>query len=164
MSTRHTYVGTTLGDLLLVAEGAALTGLYFPHHWYPPAADRIGDRVDDDPLFAAAATELDEYLAGRRRAFDLPIAPAGDGFQERVWTRLSAIPYGETTTYGALAAELGNPALAQRVGQAVGRNPVSIVVPCHRVVGRDGGLTGYAGGLERKRFLLDLEDPGDRLL
>ncbi len=94
--------------------------------------------ASDEPVFTQAATELDDYLAGERRSFTVPVATAGDAFQEQVWARLREIPYGETTTYGTLAVELGNPALAQRVGQAVGHNPLSIIVPCHRVVGADG--------------------------
>jgi len=163
MPTRHTRADTELGELTLVAVDDALTGLYFPHHWYPPADDAIGPyvRVGDDPLFTRAAAELAEYLAGRRTSFDVPISASGDPFQERVWALLEEIPYGTTTTYGALAEQLGNRSLAQRVGQAVGRNPVSIVVPCHRVVGGDGALTGYAGGLGRKRVLLNLEEPAE---
>jgi methylated-DNA-[protein]-cysteine S-methyltransferase len=165
MSARHTFATTSLGDLLLVAEsgeaGDALIGVYFPGHTYPPAPDAIGDRVDEggDRLLAQAARELREYLAGDRREFDVPIATHGDELSERVWQRLRLIPYGETTTYGTIATELGSPGLAQRVGQAVGHNPLSIVIPCHRVLGANGSLTGFAGGLERKRRLLELEEP-----
>lgn len=163
MTARHTRIDTQLGELTLVAEERALSGVYFPHHWYLPPADSIGDFVpaSQDAVFTWAATELDGYLAGHRRTFTVPTHTAGDDFQERVWALLRQIPYGATTTYGALATELGNPALAQRVGQAVGHNPVSIVIPCHRVVGADGRLTGYAGGLARKAFLLDLEVPAE---
>jgi methylated-DNA-[protein]-cysteine S-methyltransferase len=157
MTTRHTRIETILGELTLVADGDTLTGLYFPHHWYRPAI--VGAFVSGDPFFAGVASQLDDYLAGRRTSFDLPVALAGDEFQRRVWDLLTEIPYGSTTTYGALAARLGDPTLARLVGQAVGRNPVSIVVPCHRVVGKDGRLTGYAGGLRRKQQLLDLEEP-----
>jgi methylated-DNA-[protein]-cysteine S-methyltransferase len=163
MNARHTRVETGLGTLTLTAAGDALTGVYYPHHWYPPTDEQLGEPADDDPLFAAAARQLAEYLTGRRTRFDLRTAAAGDAFQERVWAMIGEIPYGETTTYGEIAARLGDPALAQRVGQAVGRNPLSVVVPCHRVVGKDGGLTGYAGGLSRKKLLLDLESAGERL-
>ena len=159
MSLRHTTIESALGELTLLAEGDKLTGVYFPHHWHPPTA--VGPFVADDPVFTRAAAELAEYLDGRRTTFDLPTATAGDEFQERVWAMLAELPYGGTTTYGALAARLGDPALAQRVGQAVGHNPLSIVVPCHRVVGANGRLTGYAGGLRRKQFLLDLEEPAE---
>ena len=159
MSLRHTTIDTALGELTLLAEGDKLTGVYFPHHWHPPV--EVGPFVADDPVFARAAVELAEYLDGRRTSFDLPTATTGDDFQERVWAMLAEIPYGGTTSYGALAARLGDPALAQRVGHAVGHNPLSIVVPCHRVVGANGRLTGYAGGLRRKQFLLDLEEPAE---
>jgi methylated-DNA-[protein]-cysteine S-methyltransferase len=157
MTTRHTRIETTLGELTLVADGDQLTGLYFPHHWYRPSA--LGSLSGKDVFLAGVAEQLDDYLAGQRTSFDIPVALAGDDFQRRVWDMLTEIPYGSTTTYGALATRLGDPTLAQRVGQAVGRNPVSIVVPCHRVVGKDGKLTGYAGGLRRKQHLLDLEEP-----
>ncbi|MEV0457350.1 methylated-DNA--[protein]-cysteine S-methyltransferase [Catellatospora methionotrophica] len=163
MTARHSRIETGLGTLTIVADEDALTGLYFPGHWYPPKPEAIGPYVDaaGDPLFTRAAAELADYLAGRRTSFDVPVALHGDDFQQRVWALLREIPHGETTTYGALAARLGNPALAQRVGQAVGRNPVSVIVPCHRVVGSDGSLTGFAGGLERKHFLLELEEPAE---
>lgn len=157
---RRAYADSRLGRLLLVARDDALIGCYFPAHRYPPAAESTGDLVElsEDPVLALAAAQLDEYLAGTRRAFSVPIAPRGDAFNEQVWGLLVQIRYGETTSYGALATQLGNPHLAQRVGQAVGRNPISMIVPCHRVLGADGSLTGFAGGLERKRALLDLED------
>jgi methylated-DNA-[protein]-cysteine S-methyltransferase len=163
MTARHARIDTQLGELTLVAEDRALSGVYFPQHWYLPPADSIGDFVpaNQDAVFSWAATELESYLAGDLGDFTVPIHTAGDEFQERVWAMLQQIPYGATTTYGALATELGNPALAQRVGQAVGHNPISIVIPCHRVVGSDGRLTGYAGGLARKAFLLDLEVPAE---
>ncbi|MFG2040649.1 methylated-DNA--[protein]-cysteine S-methyltransferase [Dactylosporangium sp. NPDC048998] len=158
---RHAFVGTTLGELLFVADGAALAGLYFPKHWYPPKESEIGERVEAnaDPVIAEAARQVREYLAGSRRGFDVPVSTHGDEFSERVWALLRQIPYGQTTTYGALAERLGGKQLAQRVGQSVGHNPVSIVIPCHRVVGADGSLTGFAGGLTRKRALLEVEEP-----
>jgi methylated-DNA-[protein]-cysteine S-methyltransferase len=163
MSIRHAVVGTTLGDLTLVASGHALAGVYFPHHWTRPDRSGLGDEIpaEGDPVLTQAATELREYLAGTRRTFDVPLALDGDDFQQRVWALLTEIPYGATTTYGELAARLGDKTLAQRVGQAVGHNPVSVVVPCHRVVGKGGKLTGYAGGLRRKQLLLDLEEPSE---
>lgn len=163
MAAQHARIATGLGELTLVSDGQALTGLYFPHHWYPPKPDQIGPLVDaaTDPLFAALATQLDDFLAGERTDFDVPVRTRGDEFQEQVWALLAQIPYGSTSTYGMLAEQLGNRALAQRVGQAVGHNPVSVIVPCHRVVGSTGKLTGYAGGLDRKRQLLELEQPAD---
>lgn len=150
-----------MGELQLVANGAQLTGLYFPGHWHMPKPEAVGTEVDvhSDEVLTQAKTELVSYLEGSRTTFDVPLNASGDEFSERVWTLLQAIPYGATTTYGALAEELGNRKLAQRVGQAVGRNPLSVFIPCHRVVGADGSLTGYAGGIERKQWLLELEEP-----
>ncbi|GAA1990152.1 methylated-DNA--[protein]-cysteine S-methyltransferase [Amycolatopsis minnesotensis] len=156
---RHTVVDSPLGELTLVADDDGLTGLYFEEHLRRPV--ELGPRVDEG--FEAAAGQLREYFAGTRTGFDLDLAPRGSEFQREVWKLLTKIPHGRTTTYGELARELGDPGLAQAVGAANGRNPVSIVVPCHRVVGSDGALTGYAGGLSRKRFLLDLEQPDGRL-
>lgn len=160
---RHARVATTLGEVTLVAEDDALVGLYFPGHWHLPPAAAFGTpgEAESDGVFEQATSELAEFLAGERRSFDIPERTRGDEFSERVWAMLREIPYGQTTTYGALAQQLGNRGLAQRVGQAVGRNPISIVIPCHRVVGTDGSLTGYAGGLERKRHLLELEEPAE---
>lgn len=155
--TVHAVVDTPIGGLTLVGDGQALSGLYFPDHVRHPGAQTFGPR--DDEAFAQARSQLSEYFAGERTAFDLPLAPRGNDFQRRVWQLLTTIPYGQTRSYGQLAAGLGDPALARAVGAANGRNPISIVVPCHRVVGHDGSLTGYAGGLDRKAFLLDLERP-----
>jgi methylated-DNA-[protein]-cysteine S-methyltransferase len=115
--------------------------------------------IESDPVLAETARQLRDYLAGARTGFDLPTAADGDDFQHRVWAMLREIPFGATTTYGELAQRLGDKNLARMVGRAVGYNPLSIVVPCHRVVGKNGSLTGYAGGLERKQFLLALEAP-----
>jgi methylated-DNA-[protein]-cysteine S-methyltransferase len=160
MSTRHAVVHThELGELTLVAAGDALAGIYFLGHWTLPDPASFGPRVpvESDAVLAEAALQLHQYLSGERTAFELATAVNGNAFEERVWALLRALPFGATTTYGDLAAELGDRTLARKVGQAVGRNPLSIVVGCHRVVGKDGSLTGYAGGLERKRFLLELE-------
>ncbi len=161
MNTRHAIVDTVLGDLTVVATDDAIVGVYFPHHWTKPSEETFGPPVEvhDDTLLDAARTQLTAYLSGERTSFDLPTAAAGDEFQHRVWAMLAEIPFGATTTYGELAERLGDKALAWSVGQAVGQNPLSIMVPCHRVVGKDGRLTGYAGGIPRKRFLLDLEEP-----
>jgi len=163
MTTRHAVIDSLLGALTLVADHDALIGLYFRHHWYRPAADVFGPRVDpdSDDLLANARTQLTEYLAGDRADFDLPIRLHGNEAQHRVWHLLTTIPYGDTVTYGELAAALADGTTAQEVGQAVGRNPLSIVVPCHRVVGKNGQLTGYAGGLKRKQVLLELEEPAE---
>ncbi|MCV7413073.1 cysteine methyltransferase [Mycobacterium florentinum] len=161
MTARHTVIDSRLGELTLVADQGALTGVYFRHHWHPPTAETLGEYVEPaaDELFSRTGEQLREYLAGERTQFDLAIALVGDPVRRRIWDRLVDIGYGQTKTYGSLAAELADGTTAYEVGQAVGRNPLSIVVPCHRVVGKDGALTGYAGGLERKRFLLDLEEP-----
>ena len=161
ITVRHALVPTTLGDLLVVAEGPSIAGIYFPGHWHPPADDAVGQPVDPatDAVIAECSRQLTAYLMGEHTTFDLPLATHGDAFSETIWDRLLQIPYGQTTTYGALALEMGNRNLAQRVGQAVGHNPISIVIPCHRVLGADGSLTGYAGGLDRKRTLLTLESP-----
>lgn len=163
MNTRHAVIDSPLGELTLVADGDALIGLYFRHHWYRPPTDTFGPLVDAESvgLLADAQAQLNDFLTGDRTDFDLPIALRGDDLQRRVWHRLTTIPYGETVTYGDLAGELADGSTAQEVGAAVGRNPMSIIVPCHRVVGKNGKLTGYAGGLERKQFLLDLEEPAE---
>lgn len=153
----YTVVESPVGALTLVGDGDALSALYFPDHVRRPVQDTFGPR--DDGAFAEARRQLAEYFAGERTSFDLRLAPRGNDFQRKVWRLLTAIPYGRTRTYGQLAAELGDPGLARAVGAANGRNPISIVVPCHRVVGHDGALTGYAGGLARKAYLLELEQP-----
>lgn len=160
MTKRHTTLDSPLGPLTLVADGSWLTGIFFPNHWHMPPKEYFGDPVPpEDELFVLTAVQLGEYFRGIRTHFDLPYRADGNDFQKRVWARLEQVPFGTTVTYGDLAAELGEPAMAQAVGSAVGRNPLSIVIPCHRVVGKDGSLTGYAGGLDNKRKLLDLEEP-----
>ena len=151
----HTAIRSSLGDLTVAARGGSVTGLYFPHHWHRPDPAAFGRYRDAG--FEDVARQLGEYLTGERREFDVPVMAAGGAFQERVWRLLRQIPYGTTVSYGDLARELGGGVTAREVGTAVGRNPVSIIIPCHRVVGADGGLTGYVGGLRRKRILLDLE-------
>ena len=155
MTVNHTTVDSPIGELTLVARGGRLTGVYFPHHWYKPDPAAFGPRTETG--FEAAASQLAEYFAGQRTRFELPLALAGTGFQRRVWAALQDIPYGETISYRELARRTGNAAASRAVGLANGKNPVSIIVPCHRVVGTDGSLTGYGGGLDRKRFLLALE-------
>ncbi|WP_328989016.1 methylated-DNA--[protein]-cysteine S-methyltransferase [Kribbella sp. NBC_01245] len=162
MNNQHAIVSTRIGDLTLVASHDALVGVYFPHHWVKPTPETLGERVEaTGPLLSEAVRELDEYLTGERTTFDLPTVLRGDEFQRRVWSILEQIPYGGTASYGEIAEQLGDRALAQRVGKAVGQNPLSIIVPCHRVIGRNGSLTGYAGGLKRKQFLLELEEPSE---
>jgi methylated-DNA-[protein]-cysteine S-methyltransferase len=157
-STRsHTVIGSPVGDLTVVADDGALVGLYFEQHLRRPPAATFGERTDVG--FDAVRTQLAEYFAGTRTTFDLELRPVGDPFRQRVWALLREIPYGETRSYGDLARALGDRNLAQAVGHANALNPLSVIVPCHRVVAADGSLTGFAGGLERKRFLLDLEAP-----
>lgn len=153
--TLFTTLDSPVGELLLLGDGDALTGLFFAEHARGPARGAHGERRPE--AFATVAEQLEAYFAGRLTAFDLPLAPAGTPFQRDVWRALRAVPYGETTTYGELARRAGRPGAARAVGTANARNPISIVTPCHRVVGASGALTGYAGGLERKRALLALE-------
>ncbi len=161
MSTRHVVVDTTLGPITITATGEAITGLYFAEHIRRPRGETLGRRVplSWDPLLTEAAVQLVEYVEGDRRTFELPLQATGSSFQRAVWTIVSEIPFGETRTYGDIAGELGDRGRAQEVGQAVGMNPLCILVPCHRVLGASGSLTGYAGGLTRKRALLELEAP-----
>jgi methylated-DNA-[protein]-cysteine S-methyltransferase len=154
-STTYTKVESPVGPLTLVAEGDALVGLYFanaPLAAAPPAA-----WVHDERRLGAAAAQLAEYFAGERTAFDLPLAPHGTPFQRAVWDALLEIPFGETASYGELARAIGKPAASRAVGAANGRNPLAIVIPCHRVIGADGSMTGYGGEIARKRALLELE-------
>lgn len=157
---RHAVVGSPVGELTLVGRAGALTGVYFVEHLRRPGGELLGDR--DDTAFARARRQLADYFDGDRRVFDIELAPGGNPFQQLVWAQLAAIPYGETRSYGQLADALGDRGLARAVGAANGQNPLSIIVPCHRVVGSDGTLTGYAGGVRRKAFLLELETPVDR--
>jgi methylated-DNA-[protein]-cysteine S-methyltransferase len=158
-----TVMDSPVGELRVIERAGALSAIEFTP-WRPPADGRpLGERADDHPVLAATVAQLTEYFAGERTAFDLPVAPRGTEFQERVWAQLVKIPFGETASYGEVAARLGLTAAASRaVGTANGRNPIPIVVPCHRVIGADGSLTGYAGGMQRKQVLLDLES-ADRL-
>jgi methylated-DNA-[protein]-cysteine S-methyltransferase len=148
--TAATIVPSPIGDLTVTADADGITGLYMEGDAHALATAP----ATDSPLLAEARAQLDAYFAGRLTVFDLPLSLGGTPFQQRVWTRLQTIPFGCTTSYGALAAALGQPTAMRAVGLANGRNPVSIVVPCHRVIGADGSLTGYGGGIERKRWLL----------
>ena len=151
----HTVLATRLGMLTAVREDGALTGLYFPRHWPRPDRTAFGPRADGG--FEDIARQLGEYLAGERRVFEFPVKINGTGFDRRVWDLIAGVPYGETTTYCDLARALGAGTDPRDVGAAVGRNPLCIVIPCHRVVGSTGKLTGYAGGLACKRTLLEIE-------
>jgi len=160
LSHEHTHVviPSPIGPLTLVAEAGRLTGLYQDTQQHRPDEATFGPAGDPaEAPFAAAAQQLAAYFTGELRQFDLPLAPSGTDFQRRVWTALLTIPYGQTRTYGQLAAQIGQPTAIRAVGLANGRNPISLVIPCHRVIGSDGSLTGYGGGIERKRTLLRLE-------
>ncbi len=151
----HFLMESPLGTLTLVNTNGVLSGLYMPDHLRGPKADSLGSRVMSG--FDVVRSELSEYFERKRIYFDVPIALYGTTFQQSVWKLLQTIPYGETRSYEELADLLGNRLAIRAVGLANGRNPISIIVPCHRVVGSNGSLTGYAGGLERKRRLLELE-------
>jgi methylated-DNA-[protein]-cysteine S-methyltransferase len=147
-------ITSPLGDLLLVGEGETLHGIYFEGHRPIP---QIEGAVPSPDAFGEAVRQLGEWFAGTRTTFDLDIELQGSDFQRRVWAALREIPFGETVSYGHIAEAAGMPGAARAAGSAIGRNPVSIIVPCHRVVGANGSLTGYAGGMDRKRALLDHE-------
>ena len=153
MPTRYTWLDTPLGPTLLTADGDALTRVSMGA---PPEEVRPEwERASSGPgVLAEACGQLADYFAGTRLTFDLPLAPVGTDFQRRVWDALCAVPYGGTSSYGRIARALGDVQAVRAVGAANGRNPIAIIVPCHRVVGADGSLTGYAGGLDRKRWLL----------
>jgi methylated-DNA-[protein]-cysteine S-methyltransferase len=155
----HAVVASPVGPLTLVAVNGDLAGLYLDEQRHRPPAEAFGAAAGDPgaPPFAEAARQLREYFDGRRTEFGLPLALAGTAFQRRVWAQLRAIPFGQTVSYGQLASKLGQPSASRAVGLANGKNPLCIIVPCHRVIGAAGGLTGYGGGLERKRYLLDHE-------
>jgi methylated-DNA-[protein]-cysteine S-methyltransferase len=150
-----------IGTLTLTAEDDALTGLYMDLFRGSadkrPTFDAGWAQSDDHPLLKLCRRQLKEYFAGRRRAFELPLRPAGSAFQQSVWRELTAIPFGVTRSYGDIARRLGNPNASRAVGLANGRNPIAVIIPCHRVIGADGSLTGFGGGLPRKQWLLTHE-------
>jgi len=150
-TTFHTQIPSPIGPLQLIGNGEALQGLYM-HPYNPP-----DDWRESAEPFADAIAQLNEYFAGERTEFDLALDMRGTQFQKDVWNALLTIPYGETRSYGEIAKQIGRPDRARAVGSANGSNPISIIVPCHRVIGADGSLVGYGGGLDRKRFLLDHE-------
>lgn len=157
----YTIIDSPLGRLLLDTDGVSLTGLYMETPDLPSrAAEGFRRDANAGPL-PEATRQLAQYFAGLRQSFDLPLAPPGTEFQRRVWQALLGIPYGATVSYGEQARRIGKPSASRAVGLANGRNPIAIVIPCHRVIGADGGLTGYGGGLPRKRWLLVHE--GQRL-
>jgi len=154
-TAEHTVLATALGDLTAVRDTGHLVGLYFPHHWFGPDPATFGPQAAAG--FEDVAAQLQEYLVGWRTGFDLPYEARGSEFQRRVWDLVTRVPYGHTATYAELARQLGGAVTATDVGGAIGRNPLCLLIPCHRIIGNAGKLTGYAGGLRRKRALLDLE-------
>jgi methylated-DNA-[protein]-cysteine S-methyltransferase len=159
--TLYTTMESPIGELLLVGDGERLSGLYMQEGRKPK---RIAtDWGKSAAPFAAVKRQLEEYFAGERTTFEVKLAPEGAPFERQVWHALEAIPYGETVSYGEIARRVGQPTAARAVGTANGRNPIAVIVPCHRVIGADGSLTGYGGGLERKRLLLELERGQGRL-
>ena len=149
----YQYLDSPVGRLRLVSDGKHLTAI----EWEQRQAIDPDDTEKTDPALSACAKQLREYFAGERRSFDLPLSPTGTEFQKNVWAALKAIPYGKLRSYRDIAESLDNPKAVRAVGAANGRNPIPIVVPCHRVIGSDGSLTGFAGGLEAKKVLLKLE-------
>ncbi|EJL6924957.1 methylated-DNA--[protein]-cysteine S-methyltransferase [Vibrio alginolyticus] len=155
MKTFYTEMPSPLGTVTIQSNAEGLLGIWFETCTTKPSV--LGVRDEQHPVLRQAVTQLDEYFAGLRNEFDLPLAATGTDFQNQVWQALTTIPYGETWSYQDLANAIGNPKAVRAVGLANGKNPISIVVPCHRVIGKSGKLTGYAGGVERKQRLLALE-------
>lgn len=152
-STLFTYIDSPIGELLLTGNGNAITGLTMHEHKHaPPVQDHWHSAHDG--VLAAAREQLSAYFAGALQTFELPLTTQGTEFQQTVWQALLEIPYGRTWSYGQLARRIGKPGAARAVGLANGRNPISIIIPCHRVIGADGSLTGYGGGMGRKQWLL----------
>ena len=155
----YCFVGSPIGRLMLCSDGAALTGLYMEPSGDQPSPEAWREDPEVPPL-REAAKQLDEYFSGKRRQFELPLQLRGTEFQRRVWNALTKIPFGETRSYSHLARDIGNPSACRAVGLANGRNPIAVIVPCHRVIGADGSLTGFGGGLPRKQWLLRHEGSG----
>lgn len=155
--TRFKRFESALGPVLATANEHGISGIYFVGQRYEIDIERDWREAGEDPVLAECARQLGEYFDAKRREFDLPLAAAGSDFQQRVWREIARIPFGETVSYAELARRAGAAGSARAAGAATGHNPLSVVVPCHRVVGSDGSLTGYAGGLERKTRLLEIE-------
>ena len=157
-TTHHALVDSPIGTLTLIADADAIVEVWFPNHADAPSASLADSTLDPShPVLVRARTQLTEYFAGTRTEFDLPLAPEGTPFQLAAWRALSTIAFGETVSYGEQASRLGDPNKARAVGAANGRNPIPIIVPCHRVIGANGHLTGFGGGVESKAWLLDHE-------
>ncbi|CAN5806008.1 methylated-DNA--protein-cysteine methyltransferase [soil metagenome] len=158
--TRYRTIDSPIGLLTLAGEGPVLTNLRMVDQTYEPSR---ADWLEDDRAFPDAVDQLNAYFAGELEEFDLPLEFHGTEFQRRVWTALQTIPYGETRSYGEIAEQIGSPTASRAVGLANGHNPIAVIVPCHRVIGANGSLTGFGGGLDRKRALLALEKNGANL-
>jgi len=154
---RYTWMPSPLGNVLLVGNDTGLRGVYFHDQKYLPTIDAAWQEENRMAVLREARRQLGEYFAGSRERFDVPLAPEGTPFQRAIWNAIAEVPCGATRTYADLAVRTGRPGCARAAGAATGRNPLSIIVPCHRIVGSDGSLTGYAGGLDRKKRLLALE-------
>ncbi|MEM9092667.1 MAG: methylated-DNA--[protein]-cysteine S-methyltransferase [Cyanobacteria bacterium P01_F01_bin.53] len=152
--TYYTWIESPVGDLLLTSNGQSLTGLYLKGQKHFPEMEDSWKNTTDLEIFTQVQAQLTEYFTHKRETFDIPLAPQGTPFQKEVWLSLHQIPFGETSSYGTLAQQLGKPGGARAVGAANGRNPISIIVPCHRVIASNGKMTGYAGGIDRKQWLL----------
>ncbi|MBE9062183.1 methylated-DNA--[protein]-cysteine S-methyltransferase [cf. Phormidesmis sp. LEGE 11477] len=157
--TYYSWSESPIGELLLTSDGRSLTGLYLKGQKHFPLITTDWQELPDAAPFARTCQQLTEYFNNRRQQFNLPLSPKGTNFQKQVWQHLSDIPFGRTISYGELARRLGQPNASRAVGATNGRNPISIIVPCHRVIAANGRLTGYAGGIERKHWLLQHEEP-----
>jgi methylated-DNA-[protein]-cysteine S-methyltransferase len=153
----YSIIESPVGKLMLVADVSALTGVYFVGHDHIPAASRTWTLDAQNPVLQKTAKQLGEYFAGKRSSFSIPLRLSGTDFQEKIWKEIARIPFGETISYSDLAQRAGAPAAIRAAGTSTGRNPVAIIVPCHRIVEKSGGLGGFAGGLDRKRHLHKLE-------
>jgi len=161
MTYCYTVMKSPVGDITLIADNVSLREIYWPNQ----KPDRVKfpnlEKKDRDPILKSAVKQLESYFSGKRKEFDLPLEPVGTEFQKEVWEALRSISYGETVSYGDIARRIGRPNAVRAVGSAIGKNPLSIMIPCHRVIGASGKLTGFAGGLSTKEFLLNLESQFD---
>lgn len=160
----YSIIQSPIDDLMLVADNSGLAGVYFVGCKHLPAASNRWKHSPEHSLLLQAKEQLQEYFAGKRKSFSLPLSLDGTDFQQRIWRQIALIPYGRTVSYSDLAKRAGAPHAVRAAGTSTGRNPVAIVIPCHRVVGKDGGICGFAGGLSRKRYLLELENAGMELM
>lgn len=156
-TNKYSITKSNVGDLVLVTDGTSLVGVYFSGRDHIPASSKTWQRNNEHRVLQEASRQLSEYFAGKRTEFSVPLRPAGTSFQETIWKEIARIPYGQTITYTELAQRAGVSEAVRAVGTATGQNPISIIVPCHRVIGKNGTLCGFAGGLDKKTHLLKLE-------